>query len=79
MLEFLTDYVGFLLKLISVALVIGFLLAMIASGKRKSQPGSLSVTKLNESYDAMKAELDHQLLDKKVLKGIEKEKKKRRS
>jgi serine protease SohB len=57
--------------------VIGFLLAMIASGKRKSQPGSLSVTKLNESYDAMKAELDHQLLDKKVLKGIEKEKKKK--
>jgi serine protease SohB len=77
MLEFLTDYAGFLLKLISVALVIGFLLAMIASGKRKSQPGSLSVTKLNESYDAMKAELDHQLLDKKVLKGIEKEKKKK--
>jgi serine protease SohB len=77
MLEFLTDYAGFLLKLISVALVIGFLLAIIASGKRKSQPGSLSVTKLNESYDAMKAELDHQLLDKKVLKGIEKEKKKK--
>jgi serine protease SohB len=77
MLEFLTDYAGFLLKLISVALVIVFLLAMIASGKRKSQPGSLSVTKLNESYDAMKAELDHQLLDKKVLKGIEKEKKKK--
>ncbi|WP_112137997.1 protease SohB [Marinomonas primoryensis] len=77
MLEFLTDYAGFLLKLISVALVVGFLLAMIASGKRKSQPGSLSVTKLNESYDAMKAELDHQLLDKKVLKGIEKEKKKK--
>nr|WP_176336796.1 protease SohB [Marinomonas primoryensis] len=76
-MEFLTDYAGFLLKLISVALVIGFLLAMIASGKRKSQPGSLSVTKLNESYDAMKAELDHQLLDKKVLKGIEKEKKKK--
>ncbi|AWY02400.1 protease SohB [Marinomonas primoryensis] len=76
-MEFLTDYAGFLLKLISVALVVGFLLAMIASGKRKSQPGSLSVTKLNESYDAMKAELDHQLLDKKVLKGIEKEKKKK--
>lgn len=77
MLEFLTDYAGFLLKLISVALVIGFLLAMMASGKRKSQPGSLSVTKLNESYDAMKAELDHQLLDKKVLKNLEKEKKKK--
>jgi len=77
MLEFLTDYAGFLLKLISIALVIAFLLAIIASGKRKSQPGSLSVTKLNESYDAMKAELDRQLLDKKAFKNIEKEKKKK--
>ncbi|WP_100188137.1 protease SohB [Marinomonas sp. BSi20584] len=77
MLEFLTDYVGFLLKLVSVALVIGFLLAALSSGKRKSQPGSLSVTKLNESYDAMKAQLDHQLLDKKVLKSLAKEKKKK--
>ncbi|TYL48292.1 protease SohB [Marinomonas sp. IMCC 4694] len=75
-MEFLTDYAGFLLRLLSVALVIAFLLAVIASGKRKSQPGSLSVTKLNETYEAMKAELDHQLLDKKVLKQIEKEKKK---
>ncbi|QUX91432.1 protease SohB [Marinomonas sp. A3A] len=77
MLEFLADYAGFLLKLVSVALVIGFLLAIVSSGKRKSQPGSLSVTKLNESYDAMKAQLDHQLLDKKVLKNREKEKKKK--
>lgn len=77
MLEFLTDYAGFLLKLISVALVIGFLLAVIASGKKKSQPGSLSVTKLNEGYDAMKADLDHQLLDKKVLKDRQKAKKKK--
>ncbi|MBD5771577.1 protease SohB [Marinomonas colpomeniae] len=76
-MEFLTDYAGFLLKLISVALIIVFLLALIASGKRKSQPGSLSVTKLNESYDAMKAELDSQLMDKKDLKNREKEKKKK--
>ena len=76
-MEFLTDYAGFLLKLVSVALVIGFLLASLSGGKRKSQSGSLSVTKLNESYDAMKAELDHQLLDKKVLKSLAKEKKKK--
>ncbi|NLQ16765.1 protease SohB [Marinomonas sp. M1K-6] len=75
-MEFLTDYAGFLLKLISVAVVIGFLLAIVASGKRKAQPGSLSVSKLNEGYDAMKAELDRQLLDKKTLKNIAKEKKK---
>ncbi|MEO9273327.1 protease SohB [Marinomonas sp. 5E14-1] len=75
-MEFLTDYVGFLLKLISIGIFIVVILAMIASGKRKTQPGSLSVTKLNESYDAMKAELDCQLLDKKDLKNKEKEKKK---
>lgn len=75
-LEFLTDYAGFALKLISVALVIGVLLAMIASGKSKSRAGSLSVTKLNEGYDSMKAELDNQLLDKKVLKEQAKAKKK---
>lgn len=75
-MEFLTDYAGFLLKLISVGIFIVVILALIASGKRKTQPGSLSVTKLNESYDAMKAELDRQLLDKKDLKNQEKEKKK---
>ena len=78
-MEFLTDYAGFLLKLISVAVVIGFLLAIVASGKRKSQPGSLSITKLNETYDAMKAELDRQLMDKKALKSLEKEKRKKPS
>ncbi|MGO2353888.1 MAG: protease SohB [Marinomonas foliarum] len=77
MLEFFADYAGFLLKLVSVALVIGFLLTMMSGGKRKSQPGSLSVTKLNEHYDAMKVELDRQLLDKKALKSLEKEKKKK--
>ncbi|BFM47881.1 protease SohB [Marinomonas sp. THO17] len=75
-MEFLTDYAGFLLKLVSVALVIGVLLAVVASGKRKTQPGSLSVTKLNENYDSMKEELDRKLLDKKALKNQLKEKKK---
>ncbi|MBJ7538860.1 protease SohB [Marinomonas sp. C1424] len=75
-MEFLADYAGFLLKLVSVALVIGFLLAAVAGSKKKSQPGSLSVTKLNEGYDDMKAELDKQLLDKKTLKNLAKEKKK---
>lgn len=76
-MEFLTDYAGFLLKLISVALAIIFVLAMASSGKKKSQPGSLSVTKLNENYDKIKADLDSQLLDKKELKSREKEKKKK--
>ncbi|MCB5160601.1 protease SohB [Marinomonas algarum] len=76
-MEFLVDYAGFLLKLVSIALVIGFLLVILSSGKRKAQPGSLSVTKLNESYETMKSELDRQLLDKKVLKNLDKEKKKK--
>ena len=69
-MEFLADYAGFLLKLVSVSLVIIFTLAMVANGKRKAQPGRLSVTKLNEGYDKMKADLDSQLLDKKEFYGL---------
>ncbi|MDB4837739.1 protease SohB [Marinomonas sp.] len=75
-MEFLTDYAGFLLKLISIGIFIVVILALIASGKRKDKPGSLSITKLNESYDAIKSDLESQLLDKKDLKNKEKEKKK---
>lgn len=75
-MEFLTDYAGFLLKLISIGIFIVAVMALVANGKRKDKPGSLSITKLNESYDAMKADLEGQLLDKKDLKNKEKEKKK---
>lgn len=75
-MELLTDYAGFMLKLVSIAIVVGVLLAMIAGSKSKSRGGNLSLTKLNEGYDEMKAELDRQLLDKKALKDKAKAKKK---
>ncbi|MCV2402203.1 protease SohB [Marinomonas sp. C2222] len=75
-MEFLTDYAGFMLKLISIGVFIVVVMALVASGKRKDKPGSLSIIKLNENYDAMKADLESQLLDKKDLKNKEKEKKK---
>ena len=75
-LEFLTEYAGFLLKTLTIVIAIVVVLAMIANGKKKSRPGDLVVTKLNEGYDAMKDELDHQLLDKKAAKAAAKAKKK---
>lgn len=78
MLEILTDYAGFILKLVSIVIAIGVVLAMIANSKSKSRSGNLSVTKLNEGYDEMKAELDRQLLDKKALKDKAKASKKQK-
>ncbi len=67
-MEILTEYASFLLKLVSIIIAIGVLLALISNSKSKSRSGSLLVTKLNEGYDDMKAQLDRQLLDKKALK-----------
>lgn len=77
-MEILTDYAGFLLKLASIVIAIGVVLTMIGNSKGKSRSGSLSVTKLNDSYDQMKSELDQQLLDKKALKEKTKERKKQK-
>lgn len=81
-MEFLADYAGFLIRLLSIALIILLIVAVISSSKgNKARKGSLSVTKLNEGYDAMKSELRKQLLDKKSLKkslkALKKEKKQR--
>ena len=75
-MEFLTEYAGFLLKTLTIVIAIIVVVAMVANGKKKSRPGDLVVTKLNDGYDAMKAELDLQLLDKKAAKAAEKAKKK---
>ncbi|MEO9655341.1 protease SohB [Marinomonas sp.] len=75
-MDFLTEYAGFLLKTLTIVIAIIVVVAMVANGKKKSRPGDLVVTKLNDGYDAMKAELDLQLLDKKAAKAAEKAKKK---
>lgn len=75
-LEFLIEYAGFLLKLVTVALIIVLTFAGIFASKSKEKPGGLKITKLNDSYDAAKEQLENELLDKKQLKQQQKEKKK---
>lgn len=77
-MEFLIEYAGFLLKLVTVALIIVLTFAGIfaSKGKNKEKSGELSVTKLNDNYDAVKTQLEGELVDKKRLKQQLKEKKK---
>jgi serine protease SohB len=75
-LEFLIEYAGFLLKMVTVALIIVLTFAGIFASKSKEKSGDLKVTKLNENYDATKLLLEGELVDKKQLKLQQKEKKK---
>ena len=76
-MEFIADYAGFLIRLLSIALIILLILSVIASGKSKQRKGgNLSITKLNDGYQSMKNELSKQLFDKKILKKQHKEEKK---
>lgn len=72
MLEFLADYAGFLIRLLSIALIVLLIVAVVAGNKGKQRKGNLAVVKLNEGYKAMKEELRKQLQDKKTLKKEQK-------
>ncbi len=78
-MEFLADYAGFLIRLLSIALIILLILSVVASGKSKQRKGgNLTISKLNEGYQAMKSELSKQLFDKKTLKQQQKALKKQK-
>ncbi|TBR44986.1 protease SohB [Marinomonas agarivorans] len=77
-MEFLIEYAGFLLKLVTVSIIVVLSLAGIFSGKGKEKKGELKVVKLNEEYDKLKEQLQTQLIDKKVLKQQKKEQAKKR-
>ena len=63
------DYAGFLIRLLSIGVIVLLLISVIASSKNKQhRKGNLSITKLNEGYQAMKSELSKHLMDKKALK-----------
>ena len=72
-MEFLIEYAGFLLKLVTVSIIVVLSLAGIFAGKGKEKKGELQVTKLNEEYDKLKKQLQVELIDKKTLKQQEKE------
>lgn len=72
-MDFLADYAGFLIRLLSIALIILLILSVIVSSKGKQRSkGNLTVTKLNDGYQQMRSELSKQLLDKKELKKQQK-------
>ena len=75
-MEFLIEYAGFLLKLVTVALIIGLVLAGVLSGRSKPKGGNLTVTKLNDKYEKMQQSLKSELLDKKTFKQQQKRQKK---
>ncbi|MFT2109596.1 protease SohB [Marinomonas sp. 2405UD68-3] len=75
-MEFFTEYAGFLLKLVTVAIIFGLFIVGVASSKSKPKEGGLSINKLNDQYDKMKDALNAELLDKKALKQLSKAKKK---
>ena len=78
-MEFLADYAGFLIRLLSIALIILLILSVVASGKNKQRKnGNLTITKLNDGYQAMKDELSKKLFDKKILKQQKKALKKQK-
>jgi serine protease SohB len=76
-LEFFTEYAGFLLKLLTVAIIFGLFIAGVASGKSKPKEGGISIRNMNDQYEKRKDTLHSELLDKKELKKLAKEKKKR--
>ena len=76
-MEFFTEYAGFLLKLLTVAIIFGLFIAGVASGKSKPKEGGISIRNMNDQYEKRKDTLHSELLDKKELKKLAKEKKKR--
>lgn len=75
-MEFLIEYAGFLLKLVTVSIIVVLSLAGIFAGKSKPKVGELKLHKLNEDYEKLKKRLQSELFDKKTLKQQEKEAKK---
>ncbi|WP_119395516.1 protease SohB [Salinibius halmophilus] len=73
------EYGIFVLKLVTVVLIIGLALLMIAGarqGAKQDKGGKLVVKKLNEKYEAYADALDHMRLDKKAYKARVKQQKK---
>lgn len=75
-MEFLIEYAGFLLRLITLALIVGLVLSGIAGNKDKQKGGRLVITRLNDEMKKLSSEMRRHLLDKKAFKQLQKEEKK---
>lgn len=76
-MEFLSDYAGFLIRLLSIALVIVLILSSLASIKSKNRKGkgSLQVAEISEEVQQTKRHMQQELLDKKTFKALQKSEK----
>lgn len=74
--EFLSEYLGFLARTVTLVIAVLVLFAGIASlrskGRRKSG-GQLQVTRLNDLYKGLRERLEATLLDKEGLKHLRKQ------
>ena len=74
-MDFFTDYLGFLLRAVTVLVVIVAVLVTLAglrTRNRKAGSGGLSVVNLNDRYRAMAAQLQQVVLDKHQRKALQK-------
>jgi len=78
LLEFLSDYGLFLAKSVTVLVVIGLIVAMLAAAKKNpdQNKGEIRVTKLNDQLDEYQQDLRYAVLDDDSLKAELKQEKK---
>lgn len=75
-MDFILDYAAFLLRAVTVLVVVALLLGMILSSKSKAKgkaKGQLQITDLNESFAELKETLEDELLTKAELKKLKKQ------
>ena len=76
MIDLLMQYGVFLLKAVTVLIVIGLAISMITAQNKKNHPeGKLHIQHLNQRLDDMTMQLKQSILDKPDLKALFKEKK----
>lgn len=78
-MEFLTDYGLFLAKSVTVVVVIGLILAMVASvrGSQDDGNGEIKVVNLNDRYKEYRERLRASVLDEHAIKAEQKQEKKK--
>ncbi len=76
--EFLLDYAGFLLKVVTLVIALAIVLALLAATKVKGRgkEGQLEIKSLNEFYEQLQEQVQESVLDKAALKQLHKEKSK---
>ena len=77
-MEFLVDYGSFLLKTVSLIVIISipFLILFSSKGKEASASGTLKITNLSDKLDNMAGAVKSLTLNKNERKKLQKEKKK---